>query len=106
MTARNFIAGHTVLTYAATVNLDFDGTMEQSLSLTGNVTFTTSNRAAVKTVSVRILADGSIRTFTFPSWRWLQAVPASIAANKVAVLTIKTYGAADTDVVAAYKEEP
>lgn len=98
---------HSTLTYAATTDIDFSLADYRSLALTGNVTFTTSNRAAPKTVTVKILADASIRTFTFPAWIFVgNAAPASIAANKTAVLTVTCFGSADTDCVAAYSAEP
>lgn len=98
---------HSTLTYAATTNIDFDLADYRSLALTGNVTFTTSNRAAPKTVTIKILADASIRTFTFPAWIFVgAAAPASIAANKTAILTVTCFGTADTDIVAAYSAQP
>lgn len=99
---------HSTLVYGATTNIDFALANYRSLALTGNVTFTTSNRAAPRTVSIKILADGSIRTFTFPAgWIFVgAAAPADIAASKTAILTVTCFGAADTDVVAAYAVEP
>jgi len=96
------------LTYAATVDLDMatlNGTY-QTISLTGNLTFTTSNRASGRETTLRLLADASLRTLTFPAgWRFVGTKPASIAANKVAVLSLKFFGAADSDCVAAWGVE-
>lgn len=99
---------HSTLTYAGTTDIDLDGNGFQTLTLTGNVTFTTSNRAAGRSKTIRIVGDSSLRTFTFPAgWTWIGvAAPASLAANKDAVLTITAFGTADTDVVAAYAVEP
>ena len=105
LTAPQVILDHATLTYAATTDIDFDGVADRTLSLTGNVTFTTSNLAVGKTVSIRIICDASTRTFTFPAWRFLGTAPANIAANKLGVLTVKAYGATDADVVAAYAVE-
>jgi len=100
-------SSHSTLTYAATTDIDFTLADYRSLALTGNVTFTTSNRAAPRTVTIKILADASIRTFTFPAWKFVgAAAPASIAASKTAVLTVTAFGTADTDIVAAYAVEP
>ncbi len=97
------------LTYAASVALDFDPALAQSktLALTGNVTFTTSNRGAGRSLTVLINSDASIRTFTFPAgWKWLgSAPPPSLAAGKYAVLSISSWGSADTDTIAAYAAE-
>lgn len=95
------------LTYAGTTDLDFTALDYRDIALTGNITFTTSNRVAGRQLIVRISADGSSRNFTFPSWIFLTATaPASIAANKRALLKLTCYGTADTDIVAEYLVEP
>jgi hypothetical protein len=99
---------HSTLTYGASVALDFDGNGFQTCSLTGDITFTTSNLAAGRSKTIRIVGDGSLRSFTFPGgWTFVgAAAPASLAANKVAVLTLTSFGTTDADVVAAYSAEP
>lgn len=95
------------LTYAATTDLDFSGADNRDLALTGDVTFTTSNKASGLSLRLRIKADGSSRNFTFPSWVFVDAAaPASIGANKTAILELQAYGSADSDVVARYTVEP
>lgn len=93
------------LSYSATTDLSMSaltGTY-QTLSLTGHVTFTTSNRAAGRTVTIRILCDSTSRNFTFPAgWVFVGTKPSSIAASKTAVLSLSFFGTADTDCVAAY----
>lgn len=93
------------LTYAATTDIDLALPGVRVLALTGNVTFTTSNRLAEKEVRVKIAADASIRTFTFPSWKWLGAAPANIAASKTGLLTLICFGTADTDILADWRVE-
>lgn len=97
-------SSHSVLAYAASVDIDFDLADYRSLTLAGNVTFTTSNRAAPKTVTVRIIGDGSSRTLTFPvGWIFVGGTaPTALAANKVGVLTATCFGANDADIVFAY----
>lgn len=91
------------LTYAASVALDFDSNAMQTVALTGNITFTTSNKAAGRRKIVRIVADGSGRNFTWPSWTWVGGTaPASIAASKSALLSLDCFGTAEGDVVARY----
>jgi hypothetical protein len=103
----NVRSTHSTLTYAATTDIDMDNDGFQTVTLTGNVTFTTSNRAAGRSKTVRIVGDSSLRTFTFPGWTFVgAAAPASLAANKDAILTITAFGTADTDIVAAYAVEP
>jgi len=95
---------HAVLTYAATVNLDFSVSNFNTLTLTGNVTFTTSNRALTRSEVVRIINGATARTFTFPSgWVWIgAAAPNGIAASKTGVLSLFCFGTADTDIIASY----
>jgi hypothetical protein len=103
----NVKAAHSTLTYAATTNIDMDGDGFQTVTLTGNITFTTSNRAAGRSRTVRIIGDASPRTLSFPSWKFVGAVaPTSLAAGKVLILTVTLFGSADTDGVAACAVEP
>jgi len=96
----------TAITYAATTNIDLDGatTDLQTLTLTGDVTFKTSNRVAGCEKKIVMVASGGTRTFTaFPSWVWVGGTaPASLASGKTAVLTLTCIGTADKDIVAQY----
>ena len=93
------------ITYGATVDLSMlalDGTFK-TISLTGNLTFTTSNRANGRTVTIRLVCDSTQRTLTFPTdWKFAGSKPANIAASKVAVLSLTFFGATDADCIAAY----
>ena len=97
------------ITYGATVDLDLaalDG-QYRTITLTGDITFTTSNRAAGRTVVIRLLPGASERTLTFPAdWVFVSTKPATLAANKTAVLSLTFFGTADTDCVAAYGVQP
>jgi len=93
------------ITYGATVALDFASLDAQyrTISLTGNLELTTSNLANGRTLVIRLVADGSQRTLTFPTdWKFIGTKPANIAASKTAVLSITAFGTANADVVAAY----
>jgi hypothetical protein len=98
-----------VITYGATTNLDLaslDG-QYRTITLTGDITFTTSNRTAGRTVVIRLLPGASDRTLTFPvDWVFVSTKPATLAANKTAVLSLTFFGTADTDCVAAYGVQP
>jgi hypothetical protein len=97
------------ITYGATVNLDMAALIGvfRTISLTGNLTFTTSNRATGQSVTLRLIADASTRTLTFPAgWKFMGTKPANIAANKTGMLTVLFFGTADTDAVAAWGVEP
>jgi hypothetical protein len=104
---RTFVDG--ALAYAATVNLDMGALagLYRTLTLTGNVAFTTSNRAVGRAVVMRLLSGASARTLNFPTgWVFLGAVPTTLAANKTAVLSVTFFGTADTDAVVAYGVQP
>ena len=97
--------GFSALTYASTTNLDMAALNGQyrTISLTGDLTFTTSNRANGRAVVLRLLSDASQRTFTFPGdWVFVSTKPASIAASKSAVLSLTFFGTTDADCIAAY----
>lgn len=97
------------LTYASTTNLDMAALNGQyrTITLTGSLTFTTSNRANGRAVVLRLLPGASQRTLTFPSdWVFVSTKPANIAANKSAVLSLTFFGTADTDCIAAYSVQP
>lgn len=96
----------TTLTYAASVALNFTLPL-QDIALTGDITLTTSNLAAGRSVLLRILCDATPRNFTFPGWHFNgAAAPASIAASKTALLRLTAWGSADANVTAEYYVEP
>jgi hypothetical protein len=96
---------YAAITYAASVALDLavlDG-QYRTISLTGDLTFTTSNLATGRTVVIRIIADASQRTLTFPTdWKFIGTKPANIAASKTGVLSLTFFGSLDSDCVAAW----
>jgi hypothetical protein len=101
MPASSFAA----ITYAADVELDMatlDGQV-RTISLTGNLSLTSANRAAGRSVTLRIIADGTQRTLTFSSgWVFIGSKPANIAASKTGVLSLTFFGTDSTDAVAAW----
>ena len=96
---------YAAITYAASIELDLaalDGQV-RTISLTGNLSLTSINRAAGRRVVLRLICDGTQRTLTFPSeWVFIGTKPANIAASKTAVLSVTWFGTATTDAVAAY----
>ena len=98
----------TTLDYAATVELDFAGVAFQTVTLAGAIEFTTANLASARSKTIRVIGDGSSRALVFPAgWKFIgSAAPASLAANKIAILTMTSFGTADSSVVAAYAAEP
>ena len=98
----------TALTYAASVALRFDLGAFRTLALTGDVTFTLGNKVSGVGMALLLSAGGSLRNLSWPSgMKWVgAAAPASLAANKVAVVQLWCFGATDADVVARYLAEP
>jgi len=97
------------ITYAATVDLDVTALNNtwNIISLTGNISFTTSNRASGRTVVVQLNCDATARNLTFPAaWTFIGDKPSSIAASKVAILSLCFTGTADTNCIAGYKAQP
>lgn len=84
-----------------TVNLDLaalTGTI-QTITASGNITFTTSNRAAGRSFELRIAAGGSTRTLAWPAWvAFGAALPTSLASGSVLRVAIECLGTADTDI--------
>lgn len=96
------------ITYAATTNLDLSSLNGQyrTISLTGNLTFTTSNLANGRSAVIRLVADATTRTLGFPAgWKFIGVKPTSIVASKTAVLSLSFFGTSDSDCVAAYGVE-
>ena len=92
------------------VTLDFnpEDVPYKTVALTGNVTFITANLSPGCSLSLRITGGGVLRTLTFPvGWSFLgAAAPANLAANKVGVLSLTSYGSTDADIIAAYAATP
>lgn len=102
--APNFRAETASLATTGTVALDLAGAMYKLQGpLTGDVTYTTSNRALGRSVTVFVENDSTERTVTFPAaWRFVGVRPETIEANMLGVLTIVSRGTADSDVIAAW----
>ncbi len=106
--ARRIQMQHAQVTYAASVNLDFNDVAHKRIALTGNLSLTATNMDYGKALMLRITTDGSARNLAFPvGWKFVgAAAPASIAANKTALLNLWCFGINETDVVAQYLVEP
>jgi hypothetical protein len=104
VTTKNIAINVTTLaTATGTQNLDFTSQGYLTHSITGNITYTASNYAEGKSLTIRITSDGTARNLTFPTnWVFVGAKPTSIAASKVAVLSVTSFGATEANTVAAY----
>jgi hypothetical protein len=99
---------YSTVTYSATTNLDLAvlDAEYRTVSLTGDLTFTTSNLANGRTVVLRLVADATLRTLSFPAgWKFIGVKPVNIAANKTAILSLSFFGTTDADCIAAYGVE-
>ena len=96
------------LIYASNMNINFQSFAGKRVSLAGNVVFSGSGYLFGAYVIVRIVCDGTNRTLAFPSgWKFVgSAAPASINANKTALLQLWSFGTTEADVVAQYIVEP
>jgi hypothetical protein len=78
----------------------------QTITMTGDITFTTSNRASGRSVTLRIDPGASSRTLTYPgTWRFVGTKITSLNASKLAVLTLTFFGTADSDCISAISVE-
>jgi len=94
---------NTLATATGTQNLDFTSEGYLTHAITGNITYTASNYSAGRSLSIRITCDGTQRNLTFPAgWVFVGSKPTAIAASKVAVLSITSFGATEANTVAAY----
>ena len=99
---------HEAIVYAASVNLDFNAVAHKRIDLAGNLSLTATNIDYGKSLLLRLAADGSARTLSFPpGWKFVgSAAPASLAANKTALLTLDCFGTTEAGVIARYQVEP
>ena len=89
------------------VDFDFDSTNAiQTLSISANTTFTGSNYAAGKSITLFLTTDGSARDLAFPSgWIFQGTMPTSQAASKVGTLTLMCSSTTEASVRCAYAVE-
>ena len=88
-----------------TTALDFNADEIQTISITANTTFTTSNKAIGRSKTIKILNNATAHTLTFPAWIFVGTKPTGIGISKTAILTLTNFGATDATIVAAYAEQ-
>lgn len=89
---------------SGTVNLDLATLtgIPQFITATGDLTFTTSNRAAGRDLELRIAAGGAARSLTWPAWvAFGAALPTSLDSGKVLRVAISCWGTDDANIDAA-----
>jgi len=89
------------------VDFDFDSSNAvQTISISGNTTFTGSNYAAGKSITLFITTDGTERDLAFPGgWIFQGSEPTSQAASKVGTLTLLCSSTSEASVRCAYAVE-
>ena len=94
---------------SGTVNLDMAAVNDttQWITATGALTFTTSNRAAGRSVTLAIDAGGSSRTLAWPSWIAVgAALPTTLASGKRLIVSVLFLDTTDTAASAAAAVQP
>lgn len=92
-------ANKTTLSYSSTVNIDMTGLSVQIIALTGDLTLTTSNKSATAgPILVKLTGDSVDRTLTLPSWNAINALPATVPANKVVYINLICYSTTDASI--------
>ena len=101
--ADNYDIGLTTLA-SDSIAINFSGeTGLYTRTAVGNIIFTASSYRAGSIKTVRIIPGAALRTLTFPAaWVFVGAKPASVAASKVGILTITSFGTTEADCVAAW----
>ena len=99
VSATNFVGS----VATTTASLNFSTETFKTITLSGTTTFTASNYAAGRTVTVRVNPGASTRTINFPSgWVFVGTKPTDIAANKIGILTVTSFGTTESECVAAW----
>jgi hypothetical protein len=104
----HYAATPSTLTYAGSVAVDFTSAAAtmQIITLTGNLTLTSSGLAAGLCKALLLVGDGSSRTLTFPAgWKFVPSRPTALAASKIARLNLESWSTTDASVVAIYSAE-
>ncbi len=96
------------IAFAGNVVLNFQTFGSKRITLAGDVAFSAVGFGFGTRLELRILCDGTARNLTWPAgWKFVDAAaPASIAANKAALLQLWAFGIAESDVIAHYVVQP
>ena len=100
-------ANHPTVAAMSGVDFDFDSTaIVQTISISATTTFTGSNYAAGKSLTLFITTDGSERDLAFPAgWIFQGTKPTSQAASKIGTLTLLCSSTTEASVRCAYAVE-
>ena len=88
-----------------TTAIDFSGDDIITETITGSITFTTTNKTAGRKKLIVLDGGASARGLTFPSWTWLVTAPTITTSNKKMIISLLCTGTTDASVIASYKNE-
>lgn len=105
---KNLIFTPVTLSFISPLTLDLAAGGLSSVTISADTTFQTTNLGAGRSKTLRIICDSLTRNLTFPAgWKFVGgSAPASIAANKTAILKITSFSTDDANVIATYLLEP
>lgn len=97
----------TTISSDTSLTIDFFDSPLQTINLQANITsVNTANRGAGKSLTLRLITDGTNRDISFHSdIRFVGSIPTYIPANKIAILTLTSFGPAESDTLAGYALE-
>jgi hypothetical protein len=94
------------LTSTTPLYLNLTNQVYQTVTLTNNATLASTNRAAGRGVTLRLIASGADRSVVFPAWVFIGTSSTNIASGKTAILSVQFFGTNETDGVAAISVQP
>jgi len=87
-------------------DIDFAEDELQEISISANTTFTGTGYAIGKSKVVKITTDATLRTLAFPTgWVFVGTKPIDQAASKEGILTLTSFTAIESGVIASYAVE-
>ena len=105
-TVTNLVYSHQNVSNVTGQVIDFDSRNLITITLTGDTTFSTTNRGAGKNVTARLLAGASSRTISFDSDIVFVGLPLTgVEANKTTILNFTSFGTSETDTVCAFESQ-
>ncbi len=85
------------------LDIDFDETEMQTISITTDTLFTTTNRAIGRSKVIKIATDSTLRQLTFPEWDWISdTIPSSQEPSSNGYVKLTCWGSTDADIEAEY----
>lgn len=102
ISTQNVVLQGTIAPSIGTVVIDFAADPANTTTLYGDTVFVGTNYAAGRSVTTRIISDGTLRNLTFPAWVFMGLVPSSIPANKTGIVSAMAWGSTDSDITAAW----